>query len=175
MTINISNMYLNTPLQEYQYMQFNINMIPQEVINHYGLQNKAKNDGWVYCEIRKAIYGLKESRKLANIKLQVVLEAEGYKPCRFTHRLYKHETRNIVFSLVVDDFGVKYTNKYNTDHLIMTLQKKYTIKMNWIGDYYLGMTLEWNYHKILSKRNVRLLMPGYVKEALIEFKHHFIK
>ena len=46
--------------------------------------------------------------------------------------------------------------------------------MNWIGDYYLGMTLEWNYHKIHSKQNVRLSMPGYVKESLIEFKHHFI-
>ena len=66
-------MYLNTPLQEYQYMQFNINMIPQEVIDHYGLQNKATKDGWVYCEIRKAIYGLKESGKLANIELQAVL------------------------------------------------------------------------------------------------------
>ena len=47
--------------------------------------------------------------------------------------------------------------------------------MNWEGDYYLGMTLEWNYHHIHSERNVRLSMPGYVKEALIEFKHHFIK
>ena len=37
------------------------------------------------------------------------------------------------------------------------------------------MTLEWNYHKIHSKRNVRLSIPGYVKETLIEFKHHFIK
>ena len=47
--------------------------------------------------------------------------------------------------------------------------------MNWIGDYYLGLTLEWNYHKIHSKRNVRLSMIGYVKKAFIEFKHHFIK
>ena len=45
MTIDISNIYLNTPLQEYQYMCFNINMIPQEVINHYGLQNKATDEG----------------------------------------------------------------------------------------------------------------------------------
>ena len=57
----------------------------------------------------------------------------------------------------------------------MTLQKNNPIKMNWIGDYYLGMRLEWNYHKIKSERNVRLSMSGYVKEALIEFKHHFIK
>ena len=69
MTIDISNMYLNTPLNNYQYMRFNIKMIPQEVIHHYGLQNRATKDGWVYCEIRKAIYGLKESRKLANIEL----------------------------------------------------------------------------------------------------------
>ena len=47
--------------------------------------------------------------------------------------------------------------------------------MNWKGNYYLGMTLEWNYHKIYSERNIRLSMPGYVKEALIEFKHYFIK
>ena len=48
MTIDISNMYLNTPIQEYQNMQFNINIIPQEVIDHYNLQNKVTEDGWVY-------------------------------------------------------------------------------------------------------------------------------
>ena len=80
MTIDISNMYLNTPLQEYQYIRFNINMIPQEVFNLYKLQNKATSDGWVYYEIRKAIYGLKESEILANIELQAVLATEGYKP-----------------------------------------------------------------------------------------------
>ena len=47
--------------------------------------------------------------------------------------------------------------------------------MNWKGDYYLGMTLEWNYLKIHSERIVRLSLPGYVREALIEFKHHFVK
>ena len=69
MTIDISNMYLNTPLQEYQYMRFNINMVPQEVIDHYNLQSKVTDNGWLYCEIRKAICGLKESGKLANIEL----------------------------------------------------------------------------------------------------------
>ena len=68
---------------------------------------------------------------------------------------------------MVDDFGVKYINKRDANHLITTLQKKYPIRMNWKGDYYLGMTLEWNYHKIHSERNVCLSMPGYVSEALI--------
>ena len=30
-------------------------------------------------------------------------------------------------------------------------------------------------YKIHSKHNVRLSMPGYVKRALIEFKHNFVK
>ena len=125
-------------------------MIPQEVIDHYKLQDKATEEGWVYCEIRKAIYGLKESGKLANIKLQAVLATEGYKLCRFTHGLYRHETRNITFSLIVDDFDVQYIKKQDADYLIMTLQKKYPIKMNWKGYCYLGMRVEWNYNKIHS-------------------------
>ena len=56
-------------------------MIPQEVIDHYGPQNKVTKDGWVYCKIRKTIYVLKELRKLANIELQAILAIEGYKPC----------------------------------------------------------------------------------------------
>ena len=43
--------------------------------------------------------------------------------------------------------------------------------MNWKGDYYLGIPLEWDYNKVHSERNVKLSMPGYVKEALIEFNH----
>ena len=37
------------------------------------------------------------------------------------------------------------------------------------------MTLEWTYHKIHTERNVRLSMPGYVKEALVKFNHDSIK
>ena len=59
-TTNFSNMYLNTPLQEYQSMRFNINMVPQELIDLYNLQNKVTEDGGVYCEICNAIYRLKE-------------------------------------------------------------------------------------------------------------------
>ena len=53
-------------------MKFNINMVPQEVIYHYNLADKVTANGWLYCEIRKAIYGLKEAGKLANIELQSI-------------------------------------------------------------------------------------------------------
>lgn len=82
---------------------------------------------------------------------------------------------NITFSLVLDNFRVRYIDKTDTDHLLTTIHKKFPIKVNWKEDYFLGMILEWDYKQVHSKRNVGLSMLGYVKKALIKFKHHFIK
>ena len=68
-------------------MRFNINKVPQEVIDHYNLQSKVTGNGWLYYEIRKAIYELKESEQLANIDLQIILASEGYYSYQFTHGL----------------------------------------------------------------------------------------
>ena len=38
-------------------MRFNIDIIPEEVIEEYDLRNKVDENGWVYVEIRMAIYG----------------------------------------------------------------------------------------------------------------------
>ena len=74
-------------------MEININMIPQEMIDHYNLHDKVTADSLLFCEIRKAIYGLKEAGKLAKIELQTVLLAiEDYKLCAFTQDLYTHST-----------------------------------------------------------------------------------
>jgi hypothetical protein len=108
--IDISNFYIHNNLKDYQYMRFHISMIPQEIIDEYNLQDIVE-DGWCYAEIRKAMYGLKESEFIANQELKIVLAKAGYVPTKFTPGLYTRKTRPIAFSLVVDDFGVKYVNK----------------------------------------------------------------
>ena len=128
-------MYLNTPCQDFQYMRFNIDIIPEEEIEEYDLRSKVDENGWVYVEIRMAIYGLKESGKLAIIELQKVIAAAGYTPSKFTPGLYRHATRPIVFSLVVGVFGVKYTRKEDAEHLDQTLQDSYPMKSDWDGKY----------------------------------------
>ena len=45
MTIDISNMYLNTPLKDFQYMRFHIDLIPEEVIDEYNLRDRVDKDG----------------------------------------------------------------------------------------------------------------------------------
>ena len=77
MTMDIINMFLNTPLKDFQYMCFHIDLIPEEVIDKYNLRDRVDKDGWLYCQIQTAIYGLKESGKLANVQLQEVLAKQG--------------------------------------------------------------------------------------------------
>ena len=80
---------------------------------------------------------------------------------------WKHDSRSICFSLVVDNFGVKYIGEDNTNHLIQVLEEHYNISKDWKGTKYCGLSLDWDY----KKREVHLSMPGYVEKALARFKH----
>ncbi len=46
-SINISNIYLNNPLSQYEYMKLKLTDIPQEVIDKYKLAQKATKDSYV--------------------------------------------------------------------------------------------------------------------------------
>lgn len=171
MAIDLKNMYLQTILRDFQYMQIPLHLIPDEVIEEYNLNEQVKADGYVYFELRRAIYGLKESGKLTNIDLENVLATGGYRPYRFTPGLYKHDYRPILFCLTTDDFGTKYTRKEDVEHLLTTLRTKYEVTTNWEGTFYLGLTLKWDYNKVHTMRSVIKSMSGSVKTALLRFGH----
>ena len=78
-------MYLNIPLQEYQYMCFNKMTVPKDMIDHYNLQDKMTNDRRMYCEKKQCMD--KKFGKSANIKLKTVLTSEEYKPNCFRYWL----------------------------------------------------------------------------------------
>jgi hypothetical protein len=69
------------------------------------------------------MYGLKRAGLLANQLLQTRLLPSGYYSARHTLGLWLHKTRPISFSLVVDDFAVKYVGKQHADHLRNALLK----------------------------------------------------
>jgi hypothetical protein len=87
-----------------------LSRFPNEIITKYKLRALAV-DGWVYIEIRKGMNGLKQAGLLANQLLQQRLTPFGYYPVRHTPGLWLHKTRPIAFSLIVDDFAVKYVGK----------------------------------------------------------------
>jgi hypothetical protein len=69
MTTDVKNYYLGTPLPRYEYMRLPISILPNEIIEKYHLKRLAV-DGWIYLEIRKGMYGLKQAGILANQLLQ---------------------------------------------------------------------------------------------------------
>ena len=77
MTADIKSFYLETPLDRFEYMKMNIDLIPQEFRDEYGLDAKAKG-GHVYMEIQKGMYGLPQSGILANKLLKSRLAKKGY-------------------------------------------------------------------------------------------------
>jgi hypothetical protein len=116
MMMDIKNYYLGTPLPRFEYMKMLLSRLPEEIIQRYNLSALAV-DGWVYIEIRKGMYSLKQARLLANQLLQTCLAPFGYCPARQTPGLWLHKTLPISFTLVVDDFAVKYVSKQHAEHL----------------------------------------------------------
>ena len=59
MTIDISNININTPLDQFEYMRMPLTDIPQEIIDEYNLNDIVTDKEWIYTEIRKALYSLR--------------------------------------------------------------------------------------------------------------------
>ena len=60
--------------------------------------------------------GLKQAGKIANDHLCTHLK-KGYAPVPHAPALCKHETRDIIFTLVVDDFGIKFTRTQDAEQI----------------------------------------------------------
>jgi hypothetical protein len=102
------------------------------MIDKYYLQELSQ-DGKLYIKIQKGMYGLPHAGILANELLQRNLVKDGYRPTQHTHGLWTHDTRPISFSLIVDDFGIKYVGREHFEHLMACIKKNYNISSDWNG------------------------------------------
>ena len=87
------------------------------------------------------MYGLPQAGRIAYVKLLKHLAKGGYVPAGITPGLFKHPKNPLNFCLIVDDFGVKYTNEQDTTHLVNHLNKAYTTTVDWTGKVYAGFHL----------------------------------
>ena len=148
-------------------MRIHIRDITQEIIDEYNVMDYVDDDGYVYCEINGALYGLAQSGYIANKDLEKHLKPFGYYPLKTTAGLWHHKTRPITFTLIVDNFGCCFVNKEDADHLFNAVEEKYPVKIDWTGSKYAGIDLEWHY----DKGYIILSMKGYVQRALKQFLH----
>jgi hypothetical protein len=151
-TFDLKYFYLGTPMTRKEYMRISINSIPKSIVDQYHLLDLVHN-GFVLVEISCGVYGLPQAGILAY------------------NRLWTHATRDITFCLMVNNFGIKYTNRCDADHILTVLQQLYTVTTDWTGSLYLSMHMAWDY----INHTVDISMPGYVAKSLDRFQQHALR
>ena len=121
-------------------MRLKLSDITEEIIKQYMLREIATPDGYVYMEITKGMYGLPQAGIIAQVLLEECLDKFGYSQSKKIPGLWTHATRPILFSLVIDDFAVKYTRREEAEHLTKALKNDYIATKDWTGMKYLGLT-----------------------------------
>ena len=106
------------------------------------------------------MYGLPQAGILANPLLHERLATHGYHELQHTPGFWTHEMCDVWFTLVVDDFGIKYVGKEHADHLLVALGDKNTLETDWTGSLYVDTPLNWDY----QQGHVDISMSTYVQK-----------
>ena len=154
-------------MDEYEYMWLPRWIFPQYFVNGNQIEHLFINKT-ILVVIRKGMYGLPQAGQFAYIALIKYPQLHGHTCAGFTPGLFKHETQDTFFSLVVDYFVVTYIAKNDASYLINTLNKIYPgINIDCSRRIILAIHLYWDY----TNRTVSLSMPNYVNKALSIFQH----
>ncbi len=165
-TADIKDFYLakHHILQEPEYMVINLSSIPPATITKYHLQSYA-HDGKVMVRIKQALYGLPQAGKISQDQLKLLLSHHGYTEAPSTPCLFTHATRSTKFVLVVDDFGIKYNNMEDLEHLLTAIRSMYQLTVDLQGKRFLGMSIDFD----RTERTLAISMPHYIARTLNRF------
>ena len=95
------------------------------------------------------------------------MEWVGYYATQFTPELWIHVWRPLTFTLVIDDFGVKFEGDAHANHLVKTLKRYYDVTVDWKGELYVVIKLEWDY----KNQTLDTHIPTFVPKSLKNYKH----
>ena len=118
-------------------------------------------------QIECGMYSLTQAGILANKLLKKRLAPHGYYELPHTPGFFKHISHPVQFTLVLDDFCIKYTGKEHINHLLNALKQHYEISEDWEGKLYYGITLKLDY----ENRYLDTHMPNYVQKQLTKDQH----
>lgn len=150
-----------------EYMFLPADLIPSSFFHHYQL-HKHLHHNKIYIQVTKGMYGLPQAGRLAYDQLQKHIHYYGYQPIPHTTGLWKHKTLPIQFTLVVDDFGIKYNGIEHLHHLHSALKDLYPqVTLDLSASSYCGFHLNWDY----SQHTVTLTMPHYIPNLLHRLQH----
>ncbi len=123
MTIDIKDFYLMTPMDRFEYFHMKLELFLPDIIDKYGLCDKVDADGNVFCEVQRGMYSLPQASIIVQDLLTKQLNKAKYQQSKITPGYWRQYWRPINFTLVVDNFSVKYINKDDVENLISILKQ----------------------------------------------------
>ena len=109
-----------------------------------------------------SMYDQPAAGRIAQTDFKALVSSHGYYEHPDVPCLLLHRTRPTVFTLIVDDIGIKAFSEDDLQHLINTIRNKWEVKVNRTGAKYNGVRVIWNYCDNILITDV----PNYVAEAL---------
>ena len=145
--LDMVDYYLFSPMEKTAYMRHKLSDIPAVIVEEYGLAKYAIQ-GYINFEVVMSMYGHPASGRLANKLLMKTIEPEGYYEDRLVPCLIKHKTLPTIGTLVVDDLGLKVAGEANLMHIVHAIEKVWKVKINRLGNKFVGMDLKWDYNPL---------------------------
>ena len=105
-------------------------MTPQEFVENIILQKNHTMDTSMQ-EYQRERMDPPKAVRIVQDTLVKNLETYVYHPTRKNTRLWKHNSQPISFTLVADNFGVKYSGKEHALHLKTALETKNKVTTDW--------------------------------------------
>jgi hypothetical protein len=121
--LDLKDFYLNTKMDRPEFLRMKLDNFPDDVIKQYSLLDKVNAKGFVILHVEKGIYGLPYTGIIAQKLITERLGKHGYTQSDKTPEFWTHEWHPISFTLIVDNFGVKYMGKEHVNHLISVLEE----------------------------------------------------
>jgi hypothetical protein len=102
--MDIKDFFLQSVIPEPEYLKIKMTQIPEEIIDELNLIPLVDSKGvrFIYAEVNRAMYGLKQSNIISEKELQSNLAKHDIYQTEIKG-LFRHKTRSIIFGLHVDD------------------------------------------------------------------------
>ncbi len=167
-TIDTVDYYLGALLPSPESVRIDASSISIPTLTKLGLLpflRHSHGNPFLFCDVLKTVPGLPQSGLLSQLRLVALLTQRGFSETS-TPMLFRHRTHSTAFTLVVDDFLVRYSHPSELDHFVSCLSTLYELKVHQdLPRYtYLGYTID--YSPTPLSPCMTLSMPNYVPSML---------
>jgi hypothetical protein len=152
--MDVKTAFLNGDLEEEIYME-----------QPEGFVEEGQED--LVCKVNKALYGLRQSQRVWNKRINKSLVSKGFKRSHADPSLYIKQTRRyiLIVLIYVDDLILLSSDKEKMSELKASLEEEYN--MSDLGElhFFLGVHIERN----RAARTITLHQRSYIEEVLERF------